>query len=634
MKKNINKIFASIATLLCFGLAGCGTTNDSSSGGDSSSGQEYDWRDNMNREENDFLEDDNRRPGREPFVDDAPDDDGELKPYRFEAENAKIKGNSASLDHFCTGKSLEFSRSFSGNLALCNLGTSTLSFTVESDKKVRSDISFRIANQYSKDTNGVFVAYADVKVNGKPVVDLSKAFDVESGEVADGCSSSYFNMVTVDTKISLFEGKNTIEITPASSNYLNLDYIEINTSAAIKDLTQSTLTDADRFVRVPTKPTATAKGKIAFDCQLIASGKDCNNANQRGRTLPALSDEIYTKETLENGEVYTIPMLKGKVAIVKNLTYTLTLSGGATFDDGSTTKKLFEGDKPSINVAVPEGKALSGWKDQDGDEYPVTFVMPDKDVTLTPIFADANATITLKGGKIDGKTTFNSSVGAEFDLTSATADQTPEGKVLKGWSTLENRTALYTDSYTVESSVTLVPVFDSTSFMEKTEKVGKIQQTGNLYIGKFKDCYNVTPNKTVGAVDTGDNHYEVGSIYHMKGGTAEAPKDTLAVGSYFLSQEMNGTGLYQGPVEEGRIVTSRVENFSSEDLTMRFALIKSSGDPKSHYSEHVVTIPAHEAITFTDEITYLHNSFMLNMMVQDHAVNEVFIGVYQYISAK
>lgn len=115
------KILASVATLLCLSLVGCSTgeeNNGNNNGGGDENPPQSDWRDNMIRDDNDFLKDDNAVPPREPFVDTTPIDEGEKSPFRFEAENAKIFGTSAGVDHFCTGKSLEFSPSFSGNVSL------------------------------------------------------------------------------------------------------------------------------------------------------------------------------------------------------------------------------------------------------------------------------------------------------------------------------------------------------------------------------------------------------------------------------------------------------------------------------------------------------------------------------------
>ena len=296
------KILASVATLLCLSLVGCSTgeeNNGNNNGGGDENPPQSDWRDNMIRDDNDFLKDDNAVPPREPFVDTTPIDEGEKSPFRFEAENAKIFGTSAGVDHFCTGKSLEFSPSFSGNVSLCNLGTATLSYRFESDKNVRSPIKFRMSNQMAGDTGGVLGKYVNVTVNGKPVVDLTKSFDVETGEPAEGSSETYFTMVTLESEISIFKGANTIEITPEISNGLNLDYIEINTSANLENKTQSTLKDPSKFVNISSAPTATTKGKIAFNCEATKDGKPCGNQNARARNLPDLTSTIYTKEEVE-----------------------------------------------------------------------------------------------------------------------------------------------------------------------------------------------------------------------------------------------------------------------------------------------------------------------------------------------
>ena len=630
------KILASVATLLCLSLVGCSTgeeNNGNNNGGGDENPPQSDWRDNMIRDDNDFLKDDNAVPPREPFVDTTPIDEGEKSPFRFEAENAKIFGTSAGVDHFCTGKSLEFSPSFSGNVSLCNLGTATLSYRFESDKNVRSPIKFRMSNQMAGDTGGVLGKYVNVTVNGKPVVDLTKSFDVETGEPAEGSSETYFTMVTLESEISIFKGANTIEITPEISNGLNLDYIEINTSANLENKTQSTLKDPSKFVNISSAPTATTKGKIAFNCEATKDGKPCGNQNARARNLPDLTSTIYTKEEVENGVYYTLQMFDGNVVVSKSLSYRLTLTEGAKFEDDSTSKMIFNGEVPVIKIDVPENKVLIGWEDQDGNKYDVSFPMPEKDITIKPIFAAKNIKITIDGAKIDGSATIETGIGESIDLTKAVADVTPEGMKLVGFVEADALTKIYTETYTVNKTTTLKPVFDTVEYINKTDNVGKIEQTGNVYEARNKGLHSIIDNKTTGAILNEKGYLEVASIYHAKGRTIDAPTEKIEVDSYLVTQEMNNKGL-NGEIAEGRTISTRVHNFTSEAITLRFALIKSSGNPNSQYGEKIVTIPANETITFTFDVTYLHGASMYNIMVKENAVSELHLGVYTYVNLK
>lgn len=708
MKKSIKSVlFTVTACVLGLTFAGCGGPKIPPSTGDGG-GEASNWQDNMHRDENDFLQDDNRRPSREPFVDETPEEaeGATLTPVRFEAEHAKIRGTTNGEDHFCTGKSIEFSPSFSGNVALCNLGTATLTFTFNSDKAVRSKMLVRMSNQYSGSTGGVLSAYANMTVNDKPVVDLSSAFDPESGEAASGSSASYFTMVTLETKISLAEGKNTLAITPATANYLNLDYIEIQTSATVKDKTEPTITEPSSFVNVQTAPTEETAGKIAFTCHnKKANGEEvvCKNDNARARNLPALTDPIYTKHDWDNGTGYTANMFGENVVIASTVVWDLTLVG-ATFADGSTTAKFAPGASPVINYDTPEGKAFSHWEDADGNnlgatfkmpdkaitikpvfvsvytltldgarfkdggtsgkfkagetpelEYDLpakqifdhwedsegnnlgtTFTMPEKDIKIKPVFIDSNeVTITLQGATFNGETVINAVAKRELDLSEAVIENKPEGKILKGWFDVSDRTKLYSVSFTVpDEDLTLAPLFEAEKkFYSDKTYTGKIDTTGNLYGDKEKGCYSVIDNKTTGAINTGKGYYEYGNIYHFKGGTADKPAETMAVGSYFLSQEMNGkTGAKDHtPLTKTHTVTTTVENFGSEAVTLRFALVTGSSNPDSQFGEKTVTIAAGATVTFEFDINKLHGSFMLNIMVKDKAVSEVHIGLFQYV---
>ncbi len=469
-------------------------------------------------------------------------------------------------------------------------------------------------------------------VNDKPVVDLSATFDPESGEPASGCSASYFTMVTLETQSSLADGRSVLSITPASSNYLNLDYIEVHASAMVEDKTVSTIADPSSFVNVTKAPTETSTGTIAWDCHAadvkeMVDG-ECKNKAQRARTLPALTDGIYTKKDLENGTQWTIGMFEEDVVIASSLAYTLTLTEGINFEDGETEKLVTAAAKLVLKCTPPEGKVLVGWVDGESNEYPVEFVMPERDVTIRPKYVSADVTVTLQGGILNGSSSIKAGMGGEIDLTEAVPDTVPAGKVFGGWCELNDRAKLYTDKYTVTGNVTLAPVFDSENLYSKTNFTGKITPNGHYYSGKEKNCYSVIDNNIFGAVKSSDGtYYEKGSVYRFNGGTADAPAQ-MPAGAYFETQEMNTLT----KVNDAKTVTVTVENFGKEDITIKFALTTSSGRPAANvYGEETVTIKAGECITFTYDVSKVHDSIMNYIEVQI-SVEELFIGMYQYIS--
>ena len=664
MKNMIKRILLAImACLLCFSIAACaqtGTESGSGSSGsapsdssasDSSGGEDQTgetWRDNMHRE-NDFLEDDNRRPSREPFVDNTPEDTGEKVPYRFEAEAARIRGNSGGgEDHFCTGKSFEFSPDFSGNIALCNLGTATLSFTFKSDKAVRSTLLVRMSNQYANETGDTPLSNnANMTVNDKPVVDLSATFGEEDGETASGCAEMYFTMVTVETKISLAEGVNVLEITPVSSNYLNLDYVEIQTSATLEDQTQSTISSPASFVNVTVEPSETAGGKIAFDCHAMTKGDsgeevDCDKDAQRARNLPALTDEIYTKTETEDGVAYTLRMFGEDVAVYSTVRYLLTLQGGATFADGSTEGKVAPGTTPELKIEEPEGQIFSHWEDADGTDLGATFVMPDHPVTIRPVFESSDgATVTLQGATLGGSATIDTYVGRTLDLSGAVFTSQPADTVLRYWYNVEDPSTYYEDATAipVAGDITLAPAFDLATYAARdgstSGKLASFPYYGYAEMGggasvQPKDGYirlleasGVKGRDAYwGFVGTGEER-EMGAVYHWT-----AADEELASGFYFTPLSP-----YKVVADKTYTMTYTVQNQGTEEITLKIYQTNSSSSPKpskTSTKEFTLAAGATETVSITFS-GFSNNNVMTTVELLTSGITDLHIGMYQYV---
>lgn len=122
-------------------------------------------------------------------------------------------------------------------------------------------------------------------------------------------------------------------------------------------------------------------------------------------------------------------MLKGDVSGVAMNPHTLTLNG-ATFANGETTAKVEAGNGMPVGVIVtpPEGKVLDGWTDGTTTWTAKDFVMPDSDLTVSPVWKDTikkAATIkvyevenvTVDGVKDDSYTQVNSAAGHYTALT-------------------------------------------------------------------------------------------------------------------------------------------------------------------------------------------------------------------------
>lgn len=97
--------------------------------------------------------------------------------------------------------------------------------------------------------------------------------------------------------------------------------------------------------------------------------------------------------------------LKGNVDGIFMNAYSLTLGAGATFADGSSTKKVEAGGGLPVGVQTtpPAGQELVGWTDGTTTWTKSDFVMPEKDITITPIFKERKhpeATVGLTSSTI------------------------------------------------------------------------------------------------------------------------------------------------------------------------------------------------------------------------------------------
>lgn len=333
------------------------------------------------------------------------------------------------------------------------------------------------------------------------------------------------------------------------------------------------------------------------------------------------------------------------LGIIKNVSvfdpatkeYELTLLDGATLESGETSGMFHAGESVKL-VYQQEGLILTGWQNADNpsETYPVDgFTMPKKDITLKPVTVKDEAySFTVQGGTISGGGT-SGEYRPNETITLELSGEVPDGKVLVGWYNVDDRTEIYSGTDNVSEitmpakALTVAPLFDVETYLDSHTKVGKLLPDGGVYNGKEIGCYPVDVGIT-GAVRNADGEYELGNIYHFKGGTTDAPAE-MAADSWFLTTAMNNW-ISSGTNVSARTVTTTVENFGDEDVTLRFALVTSSSNPNSQYGEATVTIKAGETVTFSFDVTYLHNSFMTNVMVKDHAVSEVYIGMFQYIS--
>lgn len=561
------------------------------------------------------------------------DKDAQLTKFRFEAEKA-VLGNSRNTDHFCTGDSLEFSPSLSGNFAVCNIDTSTITFTFTSDKAVRSKLYIRMSSQYSQNTQGELSKYADITINGKHFVDLTQKFDPSTGEVAEGSSSSYFTMVTLETKISLKQGENVIVITPATANYLNLDYIEIDTSATLEDKTDSTLKSAD-FINV-TAPTESATGKLSFNCNHKSEDdQPCGNQSKRGRDLPVVSHKVYTRTDTADKATYTVDILGTQVEVAST-SYKLTVQDGVTFHGGKTSDFVIPASQVELVYEEPDGQILKCWKEVDGAELGEVFVMPEKNITIVPVFIEAvPATVTLQGATLNGSASVSTYVGKKIDLSKAEIENKPEGTVLYYWYNVNNPREFFTEatSFTVPSeNITLAPAFDKEVYANKNgSTAGKVSTfPRNGYSETTASGGYIRSQADNGVKANDQSAYwgivgdEMGAVYHWK--TAEG-KDNL-------------DRFYFTPLSPYKVVASNtytikttIKNNGNEEIKLKLYQTNSGSTPKpSATASEEFTLAVGEVKTISITFTNFKNDNILTTVeLLTAGLTELQVGMYQYI---
>ena len=248
------------------------------------------------------------------------------------------------------------------------------------------------------------------------------------------------------------------------------------------------------------------------------------------------------------------------------------------------------------------------------------------------IVVRAKYLLTLSGATFEDGSTQQLVVAGSSPTVNVTI---PDGRQLSGWYNVENAFEYYPGAKIVmpNKTITLAPLFEPTTYYSNASRVGKLLPEGKLYAGKEKGCYSLIAADTTAPVLKEDGTCELGDIYRFKGGKAADPKD-MAVGANFLATTKRYVYPAPGNIGSTKTITYTVENFGAEEVTLRFALIKQSDNPNSQYGEKTVTIAAGSSTTFSFDITYLHDTFMTNVMVKEKAVSEVYIGFFIYITDK
>lgn len=283
-------------------------------------------------------------------------------------------------------------------------------------------------------------------------------------------------------------------------------------------------------------------------------------------------DEIFGITTRPENDFENDPNRHDRKPVEK----TLTLKGGATFADGSTEKVWDSGTKlvfgTDIKVTVPEGKVLSGWLADNTD-----------DPALYGDFYSGADFETLRK---------DAAIQPVFDVPSESyASQT----VAEGED----------------------PTFGKVSGFAWEQRTSAPQTSDNAYLCK-DNLVNLTVNN------------ELGTYFHVMGGTAEVADPTLSVPAgwhtLFLSK-------YQVVDTQAYGVTYTVQNFGDEAIDIRVYQTNSSSSylPSDRASAPVHLEPNEVGQMFVSFSGWTNGNILTSVELIN-TVKELKLGMYAYVS--
>lgn len=345
----------------------------------------------ITQRENDLDDYEDLRPDRDGFEDTTEPDSGELVDHIFEFEEMASSGFSRDKDHLCSAVSYVTSAEFSGNIAVecVDIGTA-FNLNITSDKAVKIPMVIGLSN--NQNPGGILGDIVKVKNNGRAVFDEYALVSAE-GNPAEGAPSGYFDMVAVESTLSLFEGENRITFTLAA-NQVNLDYVNLKTSASIVNKTVSSW-DTPKFEVVST-PTEKQGGALKITC----GHEDCPDKNYNDtRYLPKLTDSCYkVVEESEYIKAYYISLVGQELLVART-----DNSPSEQFpeDTGSLKDNFFEFEKAKI----------------DGVSQDEAHLCPGKSLVFSADFSDGLCVEALeKGTKMSFVINSDKRVRAPFEM--------------------------------------------------------------------------------------------------------------------------------------------------------------------------------------------------------------------------
>lgn len=564
---------------------------------------------------NDFLEDPDRVEGDEVIPDTAKDDDGELKGYTFEFESGRYEGSSNGKDHQCVPQSIELNPAFSGNVCMKNIaGGSSFVFTFNSDKQIRSPLTIKCSNAYIKGQN--FSTAYTITVNGHEFIETSNV--PEEGVLPESLSGKeqYFTMVEVTGKISIQQGLNTLKFTSNTSSCPNLDSFTISTSAKLEDKTKSNWPNTFANSTIDVMPTDDAEGKVTYRC----TKSDCTTVATK--PIPNLKSGHYHVEESETADVMSLLVGNSYHALYQK--YLLKLQK-AKFSDGSTQMKVASGSKPALTLDNPKEGIFKGWVNVDNanETYAEEFVMPEKTLTIKPIFEPLKQSkLTLVNATFSDGSSEKMVTALEEVTLNVTA---PSGKQHVGWYDVNSPSTYYeTVKFTMpNNAITIAPVFKPTSYVTSGTGFLDIGESSSTSSSGYADYVTnltfVNGSKPSNRVTSHAGNGEFGTILNLNVTTDEAMfrmKTTFSV-------EANKT------YEE----TFVLYNFSEKAVELTLDQVNTGTETVGN--SKTVTIQPNSSATVTLTFKFdKSNNHLLTVFRFPKAVNECTLGVVSSIAQK
>ena len=564
---------------------------------------------------NDFLDDPDRVEGGEIIVDTAPEDDGELKGYTFEFESGRYEGSSNGKDHQCVPQSIELNPAFSGNVCMKNIaGGSSFVFTFNSDKHVRSPLTINCSNAYIGGES--FANAYTITINGQEFVETSTV--PEEGVLPESLKDKalYFTMVQVTGKVSIQQGVNTLKFTSNTNSCPNLDSFVINTSANLEDKTKSNWPNTFANSTIDTMPTEDKEGKVTYKC----THSGCTTSATK--PLPALNSGHYHYENSETQDIMSVRIGNSYHALYQN--YLLKLQG-AKFSDGSTQMKVAANSKPTLTLDNPKEGIFKGWVNVDNanETYAEEFVMPEKTLTIKPIFEPLKQSkLTLVNATFsDGSS--EKMVTALDELTlNVTA---PSGKKHVGWYDVNSPSTYYEGTvFTMTNNdITIAPVFKPTSYVTEGSGFIDIGESSVTSTSGYADYVTnltfVNGSKPSNRVTGHAGNGEYGTILNLNVTADEAMfrmKTTFSVEANKTYEEQ--FALY---------------NFSEKAVELTLDQVNTGTETVGN--SKTVTIQPNSSATVTLTFKFnKSNNHLLTVFRFPKAVNECTLGVVSSIAQK